>query len=63
MNRTELAEQVGTALGDYGDDYDIPGIVQAIWDAGDVASWGKLEDMGIDEFWHLIEEHFTPRDE
>lgn len=57
MDRTELAHQVSTSLGDYAEDYDVEAIVVDL-----ITEFPEVQTRGIDAvypvaYWALVARH------
>jgi hypothetical protein len=54
MNRTEIAQQVSTTLGDFVDDYDMDAILDDLIDA-DVTD--SIDDVDTTTYWEIVRRH------
>ncbi len=60
MNKTEIAHQVSTTLGDHAEDFDIDGIVSDLAAANGSAE--SVDDFESEEYWAIVEAHdISPR--
>jgi hypothetical protein len=58
MNRTEIAYQVSTTLGDHVEDYDIDAIVDDLVKNYD-GSLASIDDFESESYWAIVESHDT----
>jgi hypothetical protein len=54
MNRTEIAHQVSTTLGDHSESFDMEGILDDLAKAGVET---RIDDIDSDVYWAIIEQH------
>ncbi|MGW2213217.1 hypothetical protein [Streptomyces sp. NPDC001781] len=54
MDRTAIAHQVSTTLGDHIEDYDIDAIVA---DLGAAGAKNSVDDVDSDTYWNIVRKH------
>jgi hypothetical protein len=55
MNKTEIAEQVRTTLGDHVEDFDVDAIVEDLAQANGNAL--SVDDFASESYWAIVETH------
>lgn len=60
MNRTDLADQVRTTLGDHVADFNVEAIVDDLLANYD-GEPSSVDDFESESYWAIVESHDTPR--